>query len=71
MNGRELAVRVEAREPRVRTLYVSGYTETAIVHRGVLPEGMDMLVKPFTPAQLAARVREVLDGEAEGVAPAG
>ena len=61
LNGRELARRVEVRWPHVRTLFMSGYTANAIVHRGVLAPGTDILVKPFTPGQLAQRVREVLD----------
>jgi len=42
-------------------LYVSGYTDDAIVHHGVLEPGIAFLEKPFTPADLARRVRKVLD----------
>ena len=62
MNGPELAKRVAQRWPGIKVLYMSGYTTNAIVHHGVLDEGLSFLPKPFTPAALAAKVREVLDG---------
>jgi hypothetical protein len=48
---------------------MSGYTDDAIVHRGVIAPGIELLEKPFTPATLARRVRDVLDqpGTAAGV----
>jgi two-component system cell cycle sensor histidine kinase/response regulator CckA len=61
MGGRELARRVSALRPGIRVLYSSGYTADAIVARGVLEEGIDFLQKPYVPAVLAARVREMLD----------
>jgi two-component system cell cycle sensor histidine kinase/response regulator CckA len=64
LGGRALADRLTARYPGLRTLYISGYTETAIVHRGVLGRGAQLLAKPFTPRALAERVRAVLDGPA-------
>ena len=42
-------------------LYMSGYTDNAIVHHGVLDEGLDFIQKPFSVADLQAKVREVLD----------
>jgi len=61
MSGTEIAVRVAQRRPGIRILYMSGYTADATVHHGVLEHGVAFLQKPFTPALLAAKVREVLD----------
>ncbi|MBK8236122.1 MAG: response regulator [Deltaproteobacteria bacterium] len=61
MSGRELANRLQWVRPTIKVLYMSGYTENAIVHQGVLDEGIELLSKPFTPKQLAVRVRELLD----------
>ncbi len=61
MSGTEIARRVAERRPGIRVLYMSGYTEDATVHHGVLENGVAFLQKPFTPATLAAKVREVLD----------
>jgi DNA-binding response OmpR family regulator len=61
LRGVEVADRLRARRPGLRVLYISGYTETAIVHDGQLDLGVNFLAKPFRPADLANRVREVLD----------
>jgi PAS domain S-box-containing protein len=61
MNGRDLAEQLLLRHPETRVLYMSGYTNDAIVHHGVLAEGAAFLQKPFTPDALARKVREVLD----------
>ena len=60
MAGRELATRLLALRPSLKTLYTSGYTANAIAHQGVLDPGVAYLPKPFSPTQLAAKVREVL-----------
>ena len=60
-SGPELAERLAARHPEMRVLYMSGYTDDAIVHRGVIAPGIELLEKPFTPATLTRRVRDVLD----------
>jgi two-component system cell cycle sensor histidine kinase/response regulator CckA len=60
-SGRVLAQLLLSRNPKVKVLYMSGYTENAIVHHGVLDTGTHFIQKPFTPSMLAGKVREVLD----------
>jgi PAS domain S-box-containing protein len=60
-SGRELAKRLTETRPEAKVLYVSGYTDDAIVHHGMLEPGLEFLQKPFTPAMLARKVRDVLD----------
>jgi PAS domain S-box-containing protein len=62
-SGRELARELVEFRPDTKVLYVSGYTDDAIVHHGMLEPGLNFLQKPFTPAVLARKVREVLDME--------
>ncbi len=61
MGGRELAERIAELHPAMKVIYMSGYTDNAIVHRGVLEPGTPFIEKPFTPDGLARKVREVLD----------
>jgi two-component system cell cycle sensor histidine kinase/response regulator CckA len=61
MNGHALAKRLETLHPNIKVLYMSGYTENAIVHHGVLVNGMNYIQKPFTVDELARKVRQVLD----------
>jgi two-component system cell cycle sensor histidine kinase/response regulator CckA len=61
MSGRELAVRLETVRPDMKVLYMSGYTDNAIVHHGILDSGIAYVQKPLVPETLARRVREVLD----------
>jgi len=61
MNGRELAQKIASFKPGVKVIYMSGYTANAIAHRGILDAGINFLQKPFSPTELAVKVREVLD----------
>lgn len=61
MSGRALADRVRDKDPDLPVLYMSGYTEDAIIHHGRLDEGVQLLEKPFRRADLARAVRKVLD----------
>ena len=65
INGRELVDAARARRPDIKVLFTSGYARNAIVHQGRLDPGVQLLTKPFTRAQLAARVRDVLDARTD------
>jgi PAS domain S-box-containing protein len=62
MNGRMLVERLRRTQPDLRAVYMSGYTDNAILHHGVLDAGVLFLQKPFSSADLAAKVREALAG---------
>jgi len=62
MNGRELSDKVRLLRPEISILFTTGYTRNAVVHNGMLDAGVAFLPKPFTIAQLAWKVRDVLDG---------
>jgi len=62
MNGRDLAKNLLNLYPRLRRLFMSGYTANVIAHHGVLEEGVHFIQKPFSREKLAAKVREALDG---------
>lgn len=62
LTGRELAEQLEPLHPETKVLYMSGYTDDAIVHYGVFTSEVHFLQKPFTPLALSAKVRQVLDG---------
>jgi CheY-like chemotaxis protein len=61
MNGRQLADEALRRRPGLKVLFASGYARNAIVHHGRLDPGVELIMKPFTYAELAAKVRRVLD----------
>jgi two-component system cell cycle sensor histidine kinase/response regulator CckA len=61
MSGRELAQSLEVLHPGIKVLYMSGYTDDAIVRHGLLDQEIAFLQKPFTPDALIRKVREVLD----------
>jgi CheY-like chemotaxis protein len=63
MNGRALSDEVSRRRPGLPVLFTTGYTSNAIVHHGRLDPGMHLIGKPFTYAELAAKVRRMLDGK--------
>jgi len=71
LNGRALAGRLELLQPGLKILYMSGYTDDAIMDHGVLESGTHLLHKPFSEENLIRKVREVLDAEtAAPVVPA-
>jgi DNA-binding NtrC family response regulator len=61
MSGKTLAERLALERPGTKFLYMSGYTDNAIVHHGTLDPGTNFIAKPFTAADLTRKVREVLD----------
>ena len=65
MNGKELAGRIESILPGIKVLYMSGYTDNAIAHHGVLDRDINFIQKPFSPNDLVQKVREVLDRDIE------
>jgi CheY-like chemotaxis protein len=72
VNGRTLADAARSAQPGLRVLFTTGYTRNAILHNGMLDQGMHFIAKPFNLAALAAKVREVLDApatEADDEAP--
>jgi len=61
MSGRELAEQLSVSRPEMRVLYMSGYTDDAIVRHGLGDGSANFIQKPFTPETLAHKVREVID----------
>ena len=61
VNGRKLADESLRRRPGLKVLFTTGYTRNAVVHNGVLDHGVELIGKPFSIEELAAKVREVLD----------
>ena len=63
INGRELVDAARAKRPDLRVLFTSGYERSALMYDSRLDAGVELLTKPFTRAQLAARIRAVLDAD--------
>lgn len=61
VNGKKLADEAVRRHPGLKVLFTTGYTPNAVVHGGVLSQGVQLLAKPFTLEQLAAKIRSILD----------
>ncbi len=58
-NGRELAKNLSSLYPKIKVLFMSGYTANVIEHHGVLDEGVHFIQKPFTMNDLSAKIREI------------
>lgn len=69
MNGRDLAERLVKKRPTIRTMFMTGYTDDAVLRHGVRGGAVTLVPKPFTRQDLLGAVRRVLDGPAQG--PAG
>ena len=61
-NGRELASRLETYSPKLKILFMSGYTANVIAHHGILDTGVNFIQKPFSKKEILTHVRKVLDG---------
>jgi CheY-like chemotaxis protein len=66
LGGRDLARRLKQVRPEMKVLFMSGYTEDAIVHHGVLEPGLEYIQKPFSPDALVRLVRGLLDSPDRG-----
>ena len=65
MGGREMVERIRPILPHAKVLFISGYTGDALARPGELEPGIVVLEKPFSPARLTCKIREVLDRPAE------
>jgi signal transduction histidine kinase/ActR/RegA family two-component response regulator len=70
MSGRELAEQLRHTRPHMKLLCLSGYTEDALLQHGISSEEFAFLQKPFTPASIAYKVREILDAAISRLQPA-
>jgi CheY-like chemotaxis protein len=61
MTGAQVAVQAKALRPSLKVLFTTGYARNAIIHHGRLDKGVQLIVKPFTFTELAAKIRDVLD----------
>jgi CheY-like chemotaxis protein len=71
MSGTQLAERLRDTRPALRVLYLSGYTDAAVLRTGMLSASEQFLQKPFSPQAFGLKVREVLDSDDAGAASAG
>jgi signal transduction histidine kinase/ActR/RegA family two-component response regulator len=62
MSGKQLYDHIKARAPEMKVLFISGYTDDILASSGVLEDGASFLEKPFSPARLARKIREIMDG---------
>ena len=62
MSGKDLYDQIRSQLPQIKVLLMSGYTDDALAHHGVLDENLPFLEKPFSPAKLSGKVRGILDG---------
>jgi PAS domain S-box-containing protein len=69
MSGKELYDQIRSQMPQIRVLLMSGYTNDALAHHGVLDEGLSFLEKPFSPSALARKTRETLNRPAQARSP--
>jgi PAS domain S-box-containing protein len=69
MNGRDLAAQIVHLYPDIRLLFMSGYTANVIAHQGILDDGVSFIQKPFSMADMTAKVREVLDKASDETQP--
>jgi PAS domain S-box-containing protein len=66
LNGRRLAEEASRRRPGIKILFITGYARDAIVHHGVLEEGVELLSKPFTIGSLAGKINQILQSAHSG-----
>jgi CheY-like chemotaxis protein len=66
MSGRELAMRIRPMHSGTRVLYMSGYTDEAVINHGIVEPGTHFLQKPFNPSELGQKVRDVLGAAMQG-----
>jgi CheY-like chemotaxis protein len=64
MSGRELAARARALRPKVKILYMSGYSRNSVVHNGKVDPDVQLIQKPVSQTELAMRIRDLLDTRA-------
>jgi CheY-like chemotaxis protein len=62
MTGAQVAAQARILRPALKVLFTTGYARNAIIHHGRLDKGVQLLTKPFSHSDLAAKVRDVLDG---------